>query len=145
MHFMLFHLICIFSLFKGGFPLRHYFARNKIGLFSIVVFRSKLKKGEIFSTFFAENWAKPIKLLECKILREIMSQWKSALTYWAFEYFFYFLCLLRIFTHEKQRFLWNLFTACHNYFMITCSSDVVLMNLLLVSGMQTRYHWPHKN
>ena len=40
---------------KGGFPLRHYFARNKIGPFSIVVFREKLKKVEIFSTFFAEN------------------------------------------------------------------------------------------
>ena len=40
---------------KGGFPLRHYFARNNIGPFSIVVFRAKLKKVEIFSTFFAEN------------------------------------------------------------------------------------------
>ena len=31
------------------------FARNKIGPFSIVVFRAKLKKVEIFSTFLAEN------------------------------------------------------------------------------------------
>ena len=42
-----------------------------IGPFYIVLFRANLKKVELFATFFAENQAKPIKLLECKILRQI--------------------------------------------------------------------------
>ena len=65
---------------KAYFHLKMFIRNSKIGPFSIVLFRANLKKVELFSTFFAENQAKPIKLLECKISREIIFKWKYALS-----------------------------------------------------------------
>ena len=75
--FLQFYMNC--SPVKPDFHLKRFIRNSKIGPFYIVVFRAKLKKVEIFSTFFAENWANPIKLLECKISREIIFKWKSGL------------------------------------------------------------------
>ena len=66
-------------VFKADFHLKKFIRNSKIRPFSIVVFCAKLKKVEIFSTFSAENCSKPIKLLECKISRKIISQSKSGL------------------------------------------------------------------